>query len=134
MVVATLEVIAAERANTHFDKAFGMVDALLKAYGESDLATRLWEDIPSSTPVETVSDLYGILVWSTPDNGHALTQATDSWLTECACERKCHVALNLDTYPFATYQEMRDRLAGVATAWPRLEQHCQRLLAERPKD
>ena len=125
----TLDTIQSEGGE--YNKSFDLVDQLLLRYGESDLANRLYSEIESLYPWETVADLFGILIWSTSDNGSALTKVTDNWITECNEERKVSIALHLDTYPFHDAAEMNEKLEKVSVKFPALKNRCVELINSR---
>jgi hypothetical protein len=47
-------------------------------YGEQDIANRLYEDIPLEIKWQVVANLYGILIWSTNDNGAELMRTAEN--------------------------------------------------------
>ena len=114
-----------------FNESFTLVDKLLLEYGEVDLAERLYSDIDKDWPVKVICDLFGILIWSTSDNGTALTQVTDRWITECICERKVAIAIDLETYPFRSFEEMERKLNVVSSKFPGLSPKCESLIESR---
>ncbi len=128
-LTTVLDSIAAE--SPHFDKSFALVDQLLLAYGEDDLANRLISEIDETTDWRVVADLFGILQWSTSDNGYALMRATEQWLRDCNNERKVNIALHLDTFPFKDKGEMQTILELVANRFPSSREQCMRLLESR---
>ena len=86
ILAETLAAIRSERGEK-FDRSFTLVDRLLAEFGEGDLAERLYAAIPIECPWEVVADLFGILQWSTSDNGAALSRATTpqaGWVTSKA--------------------------------------------------
>lgn len=125
-----LKAIAAE--SPQFDKSFELVDELVLAYGENALADRLITEIDAAIDWRVVAELFGILQWSTSDNGHAIAAAAERWLRECNDERKVNIALNLDTYPFRDKAEMHAVLRVVASKFPSSKIQCERLVASRP--
>ena len=126
-----LESIRKEEEDVEFNESFTLVDKLLLEYGEVDLAERLYSDIDKDWPVKIVSDLFSILIWSTSDNGSALTNATDGWITECICERKIAIAIDLEIYPFRSFEEMERKLSVVASKFPKLSPKCASLIESR---
>src|SRR5690606_23462947 len=125
-----LETIAAE--SPKFDKSFELVDELLLAYGAHELADRLLSEIGTAVDWRVVADLFGILQWSTSDNGHSIAATTERWLRECDDERKVNIALSLDTYPFGDKAEMQAILEVVASKFPSSRNQCTRLIESRP--
>lgn len=130
ILLRALETIAAE--SPKFDKSFELVDELLLAYGEHELADRLFSEIGAAVDWRVVADLFGLLQWSTSDNGRSIAAAAERWLRECDNERKVNIALNLDTYPFRDKAEMQAILQLVARKFPSLETQCTRLIGSRP--
>ena len=129
MTCAMSDAIAAERPD--FRRSFRLVDDVLSEFGEASLAERLYDAIPTDRPWEDVADLFGILVWSTSDNGSALTRVTDGWLKEGSDLRRCQIALHLDTYPFRERVEMEAVLRRVAERMPELAPKCDELIQSR---
>ena len=126
----TLNLISAERSG-EFNKSFDAVDCLLSEYGEKNLAERLYSDIDPNIPWEVVADLYAILIWSTSDNGHALTNVTEQWLENCTCLRQVQIALNLDVYPFLNKSKMDKVLNKVALEFPETSETCSKMIKTR---
>jgi hypothetical protein len=130
ILAVTLAAIGAERG-ARLDRSFILVDRLLAELGESDLAERLYAAIPIECPWEVVADLFGILEWSTSDNGAALSRATEGWLRAAEDPRRMRVALNLDSYPFLDRSEMERVLRGVAARHPEVAARCDELIEAR---
>jgi putative addiction module component (TIGR02574 family) len=128
----TLAVIASEHGG-RFHRSFDLVDRLLAEYGEENLAERLYADIPTDCPWQVVADLFGILIWSTSDNGAAITRTTESWLQAGEDLRRIQVALYLDVYPFKDAGEMERILVQVAAKYPEAAEQCARLVISRRK-
>ncbi len=130
ILAETLAAIAAERG-AHFDRSFILVDRLLAEFGEGDLAERLYAAIPIECPWEVIADLFGILEWSTSDNGTSLSRATEDWLRAAEDPRRMRVALNLDSYPFLDRSEMERILSRVAAIYPDVAARCDELIEAR---
>jgi len=128
-----LEAIRRERPTGSFSGAFDCVDTVIETFGETDLTARLESTIEDSWSWEVVADLFGILVWSTSDNGDALMRTAERWLQECDDLRRLQIALHLDVFPFAEPARMQTVLSKVAAAFPQLESRCSELVAERAK-
>jgi hypothetical protein len=126
----TLLAIETERRD-QFNQSFLLVDQLLAVYGEEELVEQLYRDIPAACPWEVVADLLAILIWSTSDNGAAITQVTDQWLVEGADLRKIRIGLHLDTYPFLERARMEAILTGVAIQHPEVAAKCHELIESR---
>ena len=122
--------IKAERGGK-FDRSFTWVDRLLAEFGEADLAEILYAAIPIECPWEIVADLFGILVWSTSDNGAALGRATEGWLRAGEDPRRIRVALHLDSYPFLDRFEMEQVLREVVARHPEVAARCGELIEAR---
>ncbi len=126
----TLMTISKERT-VGFSGAFIMVSDIVKKYGEKDIANNLWAVIPENSDLDDVSDLYGILIWSTEDNGFELVQTAEKWLTESTDYRKVYVSLHLDVYPFNTRSEMVSVFSKVVATFPNLKHVCEKLIVAR---
>jgi hypothetical protein len=132
ILAETLAAIGSERGG-QFDRSFALVDRLLAEFGEGDLAERLYAAIPIECPWEVVADLFGILLWSTSDNGEAISRATEGWLRSGEDPRRVRVALHLDSYPFLDRSEMEQVLRGVAARHPEVAPKCDELIEARRK-
>lgn len=122
-----------EEANS-FNESFVLVDELLKEYGENNLANRLYSEIEESISWVVVADLFGILIWSTSDNGHELIKETEQWLIKSNSPRKIPIALNLDVYPFLERAEMEAVLNNIISRPPSLVEECNKIIARRRKE
>lgn len=127
----TLETIKIE--DEDFKDSFDLVDEIVEQYGEDNLAIRLYNDIDETIDWKLIADLFCILVWSTNDNGHALTRETDRWLVEAVDIRKIKIALNLDVFPFIERSRMEDVLPHVAKKYPEVSERCLELIEKRRK-
>lgn len=65
IIEAALEAICREREEAGTSATFDAVEALHQAYGEEDLANRLFAEIPRTVPFEIVVELFDILAWET---------------------------------------------------------------------
>lgn len=130
ILAETLAAIGAERGG-RFDRSFALVDRLLAEFGEVDLAERLYAAIPIECPWEVVAGLFGILLWSTSDNGAAISRATESWLRAGEDVRRVRVALHLDSYPLLARSEMEQVLRSVAAKHPEVAARCDELIKLR---
>lgn len=129
---AALEAICRERGEGDSSDTFEAVEALHQAYGEEDLANRLFAEIPRTVPFEIVVELFDILAWETRDNGAAMTRTMEGWLREGKDNRKLLIALHLEVYPFINAQEMYAVLSELEkTAIPRVRERCAQLIRER---
>lgn len=130
LLAKTLDAVATERP-TRFDRSFDLAGRLVAVYGEDDLASRLYRDIPAEYPWQVVADLFNLLIWSTADNGASLTRTTEGWLRQGDDVRKVLVALHLDVYPFGDSDEMERILKLVAARHPSAVGRCRELIASR---
>jgi hypothetical protein len=124
--------IAAERP-TNFSRCFDLVERLVYMLGEADLARRLFDLIPVTAPIEVIGDLFGILIWSTSDNGSATVATAEAWLRENSDPRRMVVALSLGVFPFRDPVEMERVLADVAARHPELASRCSAVVASRAR-
>ena len=123
-----------ERESPNFDASFELVDQLLASYGDRLTADCLYADIDSTVKWKTVADLIAIMIWSTPDNGHSLTQVTDRWLVEKGDIRKIQIAINLDVYPFLDPSEMDAVFASIQNDYPQLKAELVKMIESRKRD
>ncbi len=112
-------------------ESFKLIDHFIKIFGEHNLADRLYLKIPKSVSPKTISMLYSILIWSTSDNGSALTKTTENWLKKCSNERQMEIALGLEVFPFSTLNEMEQVFLKVIKKFPKLENKCNSLIIQR---
>lgn len=130
ILVETLATITQEREKG-FDRSFQLVDPIVRVYGENSLAERLYAEIATDVSWEVVADLFGILIWSTSDNGAALTRQTEEWLRRGDDLRAIRIALHLDVYPFLDRAEMERVLGQVAARHPAVAECCREMIASR---
>jgi hypothetical protein len=129
---AALLMIRSERGV--FDKSFELVCAVLAEYGEDEqLADRLLADIPTDWPADVIANLFGILVWSTEDNGAAITRTADRWLIEGNDPRKIQIALSLDVFPLWTLARAgaEELLVRISCRFPQFKCECDRWIVHR---
>jgi len=105
--------------------------ALVEEFGESDLANRLYQEIPRSVPFEVVCDLFDLLAWRTEDNGTSVTCTIEHWLREGVDNRKLLIALHLDVYPFIDPAEMDEVLSQLAKNNLKVSSRCLELIEKR---
>jgi hypothetical protein len=129
LITETLDTIAAERGN--LDRSFDLVDDIIRKFGESGLAERLYEAVPQTRPWQDLSDLFGILIWSTSDNGDQLMRAMERWLVSAGDVRQISIALSVGVYPFKDQSKMEQILARVARVQPATAQLCSEVIASR---
>lgn len=132
---AALDSIALDRPQGETSHGtFDLADEVIRQFGEQDLANRVYAAIPLDVPWEDVAYLFAIFIWSTSDNGHALTETTQQWLREGDEVRKMLIALNLDVYPFLEEREMVDVLTKIQDKSPELRIHCLNLIRWRAEE
>jgi hypothetical protein len=95
------------------------------------LAERLDAEISPSVPWQVIADLFGILVWTTSDNGTALFRTAEDWLRQADDLRRVRVALHLDAYPFLDKAEMEQVLTQAAARHHEVVERCHELIASR---
>jgi hypothetical protein len=111
-----------------------VLSELVQEFGESDLANRLYQEIPRSVPYEVVCDIFNLLAWRTEDNGASIGRTIEDWLREGADIRKLRIALNLDVYPFISATEMDEVLSSLARKNPSLSYRCHELVKSRKRE
>jgi hypothetical protein len=109
----------------------GTLSDLVQEFGESDLADRLYKEIPTNIPFEIVCDLFNLLAWRTNDNGSSVTRTIENWLRDGSDKRKNRIALNLDVYPFIDSKEMDRVLSCLAEKDAYLHYRCYELIENR---
>jgi hypothetical protein len=114
-----------------FEEAFGAAARLKEEFGEPRLAELVASQVPDSVPCEVVSDLLGILEWSTQDNGAAIRRQAEQWLIEGRDLRKIQIALGLEAYPFETMSQMAKVLKKLAETHPQVALRCMQLIEQR---
>ena len=129
LLKATLEAIELESDN--LDKSFALVDTLIEKYGEKNIASRLYSDIEPYVSEHVISDLFGILLWSTSDNGCELMRTMENWLIEAQSERQIKIALSLEAYPFHDINKMEQVLKVISSKYPKLESLCNNTISSR---
>ena len=130
VLAVALDTIRRERVGG-FSEAFSRVDAVRAEFGEENLANRLMQAIPADVADEVVADLFGILEWSTADNGSALRRDTDRWLLSNVDDRRIYVALHMEAFPLPDIREMEGVLTRLAEARPMFRSRCKELIAMR---
>ncbi|GAA5495953.1 hypothetical protein Rhal01_02134 [Rubritalea halochordaticola] len=111
--------------NSFTEAAFDLVDSLIVEYGEEGLAEKVMQDTPADTPWQHTADILGIMIWSTSDNGSGISRETEQWLRDRSDERRCWIALHLDSSPFRNSAEMKRELCEVAHTFPKLASRCE---------
>ncbi len=122
-----IETICHER-DTDCDVSFNCVDDLIAAYGEPRFAETIFEEISRSIPFEIVADIFNVAIWSTSDNGMAITDTTNVRLLECKDVRKMLVALNLEILAFRNKKQAIEALNRVPDEMWIVRPHIQRTI------
>ena len=129
LITETLDAIAAERGNC--DRSFELVDDIIRKFGEAGVVERLYDGIPRERPWQDIADLFGVLIWSTRDNGSALMRTAEQWLRDARDIRQVQIALHLEVYPFQERGLMERVLADVAGKFPEVAERCRQLVESR---
>ncbi len=120
--------VSAAGGRPDFGEAFPTVRALIDEFGEPGFADRVMSAAPEETDWRPLSDLLGIAIWLTSDNGHEITQTARRWLQAHSDQRKVLVALNLDVIPVDATEI--GLLQEVAERFPTAEGACRELIAQ----
>lgn len=104
--------------------SFSLVNELVEAYGESDLANRLYADIPEEVPWQVVARLFNGIIWSTTDNGAALCYAVEGWLATGDDLRKARIGLALEVFLYPDSGQMEEVLCRLARRFPEVKIEC----------
>ncbi|MGQ2992870.1 hypothetical protein [Variovorax sp.] len=114
LVTAALDEVAMLRASD-FRREELITAQLLREYGKSsDLTNQLWFDLSAELRVNRrrdISDLLGLWIWRTSDNGSRIRHALDDWLRACDDESKVWIALHREGVPFAQEGDLLERAA-----------------------
>ncbi|CAN7438019.1 hypothetical protein LJR066_002707 [Acidovorax sp. LjRoot66] len=112
LVTAALDEVATLRVSEFARKEL-VTAHLLREYGESsDLTNQLWSDLSAELRVNRrrdISDLLGLWIWRTPDNGSRIRNALDDWLRACDDESKVWIALHREGIPFVQEGDLLER-------------------------
>jgi len=131
VITQALDAILLERKDQSYSASFRAADELIAVYGETELAERLFSEIPRTVPFEIVAELFDILTWQTSDNGSAIHRTVERWLLEGLDNRKLLIALHLDSCPFIDTEDMRKVLSQLAEKNPRVAGRCRLLIQSR---
>ena len=126
-----LNAICQERDDQSYSASFDTAAAVVKTFGEADLADLVFAEVPRSIPFELVAELFNLLAWQTNDNGASVTRTVERWLKEGADNRKLLIALNLEVYPFIDGDEMERVLSSLADQNSRVSARCRELIRSR---
>ena len=126
LVSQCLDVIESETGSgLRFDQSFRAVDVVLAHLGQADIANKLWGLVGDSGRMVALSELLGILIWTTSDNGHEVMLTLNQWLRDAESEAKCWIALNGEYLVLGSAIEARNVLSVVASKFPSLVGDCQ---------
>ena len=131
-VLATaLAKICQERDEKSYSASLDAVSAIVRHFGEVNLAEVLFSEIPRTVPFELVAELFDLLAWQTNDNGASMARTTEAWLREGSDSRKLLIALHLEVYPFVDGGEMERVLLPLAKTNARVSARCMALIHAR---
>ncbi|MFG0228939.1 hypothetical protein [Achromobacter sp. 413638] len=131
-VLATaLAKIRQERDEKSYSASLDAVSAIVRHFGEVNLAEVLFSEIPRTVPFELVAELFDLLAWQTNDNGASMARTTEAWLREGSDSRKLLIALHLEVYPFVDGGEMERVLLPLAKTNARVSARCMALIHAR---
>ena len=88
VISAALDAICLERDDQKYSASFDAVVAVVREFGERDLANVLFSEIPRTVPFELVAELFDLLAWQTNDNGASVSRA----LTKAEAGAERHLA------------------------------------------
>ena len=131
VISAALDAICLERDDQKYSASFDAVVAVVREFGERDLANILFSEIPRAVPFELVAELFSLLAWSTNDNGAGVTRTIEAWLREGLDNRKLLIALHLEVFPFIDDEEMDRVLSHLAEKNVRVAARCKELIRSR---
>jgi hypothetical protein len=128
LLIRTLD--AADPAGAEHDLRFEMVDELIRLFGESGLAEKLYEATPAHRPWRDLANVFGILIWSTSDNGHQLMHTMSRWLNDMSDERQVLIALEVGFVDMEK-EEMITLFGKIVDQYPSAAAPCRRILEWR---
>ena len=131
VISAALDAICLERDDHKYSVSFDATAAIVKEFGEQDLANFLFSEIPRKIPFELVAELFDFLAWQTTDNGAAMQRTAEKWLQDGTDNRRLLIALNLEAYPFIDQIEMEQVLSSLAEKNHRVAARCKHLIRSR---
>ncbi|MGC0096438.1 hypothetical protein, partial [Ralstonia pseudosolanacearum] len=134
VISAALDAICLERDDKEYSVSFDAAAAVVRVFGERDLANVLFSEIPRTVPFELVAQLFDLLAWQTNDNGASVTRTIEAWLREGRDNRKLLIALHLEVYPFIDHREMERVLSHLAETNFRVAARCKELMRSRRRD
>jgi hypothetical protein len=130
ILASAFETIRLERA-VGFREAHVHARKVLNELGASGIADQVLNATSKDVPCEDIADLLGMLFWNGNDEGAGIRRDAEHWLRASADERRLCVALHLESFPFATSEEMGKVLSRVAESHPKLRERCLYLIAQR---
>ncbi len=122
---------AADKDSRPSPAIFEAVDQLLKKEGQDDIAERVMEASAEAVPWDSIAEVLGIMMWSSPDNGAQIMQDAERWLKDASDERRVFVAMNLDFYPFKDVAQMEAILGKVVETFPGQATLCRSVISSR---
>jgi len=131
VISAALDAICLERDDRSYSASFDAAVAVVREFGERDLANILFSEIPRTVPFELVAELFNLLAWQTNDNGASVTRTIEAWLREGQDNRKMLIALHLEVFPFIDDAEMYRVLSHLAETNVRVSARCKALIQSR---
>ena len=105
------------------ESIFDSVDELVKAYEATDYPNAILH-LSAGVDALKVGCLFGILLWSTKDEGSTVQACRRAWLTQ-QDERAIEVALSVaDAFPVQDLDVFQRMLNEIQTTFPKLESLC----------
>jgi hypothetical protein len=133
LVTEALATVAAEYGN--LDRTFDLARQLVNAYGQEDLAERLYADLPADGSWEGAAVLYHAIFWVLQWQGRGddtrLMESPERWLHDGTDLGKVRIVLHVEVYPFDRPAEMERVLRRVAARQPAVAERCRELIAAR---
>ena len=134
VISAALDTICLERDDQNYSASYETAAAIVKEFGERDLAEIVFAGIPRTVPFELVAELFNLLAWQTNDNGASVTRTIEAWLRDGQDNRKLLIALNLEVFPFIDGEEMYRVLSHLAETNFRVSARCKELIRSRKSE
>ena len=134
VISAALDAICLERDDQNYSASYETAAAIVKEFGERDLAEIVFAGIPRTVPFELVAELFNLLAWQTNDNGAGVTRTIEAWLRDGRDNRPLLIALNLEGFPFIDGEEMYRVLSHLAETNFRVSARCKELIRSRKSE
>ncbi|MCO5412142.1 hypothetical protein [Ralstonia mojiangensis] len=128
VISAALDAICLERDDQNYSASYETAAAIVKEFGERDLAEIVFSEIPRTVPFELVAELFNLIAWQTTDNGASVTRTIEAWLREGQDNRKLLIALHLEVFPFIDDEEMYRVLSHLGETNSRVSARCKELI------